>query len=267
VPQPHDTPNINIHTTTTTTMPVVGKYVYEIRTGGKPVNHREKNGAWYADLVHKQQFSIYVKSSHSGRTKVTLTVNGKVMDRYLIDPHGTLDVSTNSDETSDEYQSTFVFLREQSAEAKEAGGSIGDAKNGLIELLIESEKDKPPARAVARGVSRKESCVREDCEDDADFGSGGLFGDSDAGPAAAAAPPSRFGQGDRSDRGGGERSEKSYRSGIVAFGDKGNQEWRKVQGLRDDEIGNRATVYIRLVEEVKPKYRAIVAPIPPRVDY
>lgn len=200
------------------------------------VNEFSKNGSNYVGLEHESVYSIILSNSRNSECDASISIDGEKVGVFRVSPFSNIEIKRPS-----KVDKKFVFVNEKSSEAKDAGMSVGNSKNGLVSVVF------TPAKIHYLSVSSFDDC--DDCADD--FGSYSL-------PASF---PRTNSYGLEKSYGGSlsrNINSTNFQSGGTVLGSQSNQQFHNVSPITDIDTENITTIHIRLVHDTqKSKYSSL----------
>lgn len=203
---------------------------------------------WLVPLPHESEYKIVLNNKGQTDCDAILHMDGEIAGEFRVRAGQRFVIERPGRAFKGDSKRKFVFLKEKSDEAEDAGVDVGASKNGLIEVTFKPEKKKEIEElGISRGVRVPGQPKNR--------GGTGLFGASrgDSDPTYSA-------MGTISDC---VPKSASYSSGATALGDKSAQRFVAADVLDELDEERVTKIAFRIVcddsdsQRKKPRYEAI----------
>jgi hypothetical protein len=189
-----------------------------------------RDGHQYVALPHNSEYSISLSNQSNRYCDATVMTDGHSVGTFRINPYNSVHV-----ERPLAHDKRFVFLKENTSMAREAGLIMGRSQNGLVSVTFSPEKRNDDRNGFRTNNSSP-------CDDMNQFCSLGFIprrsSNSHDHPFESQMSTNCFGH---------ERSTYNYSSGATALGDHSDQIFGRAKPLSEIDYYNQRTINLRLV--------------------
>jgi phage terminase large subunit-like protein len=221
----------------------------DIMSNGSIISEMTRDNAVYIPLPHESEYQIVMQNNRGTRCTAVVSVDGQSIGTFVLDPWETLKL-----ERSAAQKRKFVFLKEDSTEARSSGATRGKSTNGLVtvEFTPEFQVSKPFSGFGKRGVLRRRSYYDDSDDEEGEFM-------DDAADSRRSIRSDIIADRSSERRRGSPQSltnRESFSSGVTAYGSSSDQVFTVVAPITNLDSANRTELSLRLVNK-EPKYVAI----------